>query len=879
MICFYPNCMIKRYLVFFSFLFCVICTQGQETINYNQLVSLSSSELSFQKILDEITFQTELSFSYSSSVIKPNKAVQLAKSDGSLRDILIDLSASNNIDYLEFKGKILFIERTDTWEDFWIYGYINDEASGEALISAIVYNFTDKTITETNEFGYYAIKLKSKNPIIKISFLGYETIVLEKVNRKFPRLDYVMRSSLSIPNIIITPYDTLINIREAEEIFEGSTKNVNPGLLGENDIMQSIKFQPGIQSGSEVQGNVFVRGGGSDQNLILMDGVPLYEVNHLLGLTSVFNEDAVNDVEISTSGFGAKYGGRLSSVINVQIKNGNKFKHIGSATLGLLGAKIHFEGPINKGETSYIFTARSSYINVLVEPIARRFLSLDETNFGYQDLNLKVHHNLTKNNSISIGTYLGSDKIGFAGITNDEEPIPRKIADAKNEISWGNRVFNVRFNQIINKKLFFNISASVVNYSLRSRSSNVYFNYEGDSTTVSELDVFAISVINDNNLKTDWEYKANNDHSILFGGGFTNHVYNPSVISRDEIITDVPSQSDGILANERFIYLQDQLDISQYLRLRAGFHLSQFFVEESEFSSFQPRIELSVFPDKRSDLSFSYSKMTQFVHLLVNPGTGLPSDLWLPSTEKILPEESVQFSSRYNRIWNDKVISNISFYYKQLDNLIEYVSPAPLFTPIINDSKIVNVINDARDWEDRVVIGRGIAYGVDFFTAYNSDLFKASVAYSYGQSNRQFDAINRGEPFPFRYDRRHDLSITSNYNLSNKLTIGANWVYGSGHTTTLATREQLTPEGPILDVSVRNNFRLPAYHRLDLNLKYSKKLTSKLDMEFVLGVYNLYNRLNPYFVYLYKDVVKDQFSVRQVGLFPILPFFNVRIAY
>ncbi|MDA9774411.1 TonB-dependent receptor [Saprospiraceae bacterium] len=869
-----------KFLLILLLLCCIRSASAQ--IDYKQEVSLIDQQITFEQLIAAISNSTEIQFSYSSAVIDPMTIIVLAKKNYILRDLLDEIASKLYIQYIEFNKKILFVELPEKWEEFWLYGYVRDKTSGEAIIGAIIYNQTSKIGTETNAFGFFSLKVVEPNSIVKIASLSYVTETLYSIERTRDKVNINLTPRYTIPTIIVTPTDSIESKYMIDKIFDNITENINPGLLGEKDVLQKIKGLPGIQSGSENQGNILVRGGGSDQNLMLMDGVPMYETNHLIGLTSIFNENVVNSVDVATSGFSAKYGGRLSSVIDVHVKNGNKFRHKGSASLGLLGASIHAEGPINEGKTSYNIGARTSFINELVKPVAERFLDIDDTEFNYSDLNFKFHHQLTENNSISINTYAGRDVIEInTSIANPEYPEILSL-QSKNRVSWTNSLVNIRFEQLVNKKLFFNVSASTTNYNLRIRSSDIYrnFNEEGDLET-AEREVFASSQIRDNTLRTDWEYHENKDHALAFGIGMSQHTYNPSIITEDFISsTGSPNLDLGILGVESFIYAEDTYDVSEYLTFVTGFHLSQFDVEDELFTSFQPRMHMNIHFNPQNNLSLSYSEMTQFVHLLVNPGTGLPADLWLPATSRIPPEESTQYSAKYTRIWNKEIISYASAYYKTFENLVEYRSAFPLYNPVINGSTLVPIFGDSQDWEDRVEVGTGQAYGLELFTAYQTEKLKTSLSYTLAFSTRLFENVNDGERFPFKFDRRHDINLSATYDFSSNWSFGMNWVYGSGQATTFSTTEFLTPTNEIIvDNGDRNKFRLPDYHRLDLSAIYSKKINKNYTFETSFGIYNVYNRLNPYYVYLLYNESADEYVARQVGIFPILPSINVSVKY
>ncbi len=385
----------KKPFLLCLFLLVFFGLKAQKGIDFEQILKLETQSASFDQLLEEVENITQISFSYSSSTIQPGTIIYLPKKQISFNEFLSVLQEQLNVEYLEFNNKILFIPIAYEEKEFWIDGYVRDATSGESIIGATVYNSSRNYVSLTNEFGYYSLKVTSSNELVRISFLGYTPEIITGFSEKKKRIDLSLKPAFTLPNIVITPSDSLSSVRQINKEIEASLLISNPGLLGENNILQSMKFLPEIQSGGEVQGNILVQGGGPDQNLILMDGVPIYEVNHLLGLTSIFSNEAVNSVDIETSGFSAQYGGRLSSVINVKTKNGNKFKHQARVSTGLLGASVHVEGPIAKTKTSYLVSARTSYINQILQPVAKNYFDVLSTNFGYSDINVKLHHNLT----------------------------------------------------------------------------------------------------------------------------------------------------------------------------------------------------------------------------------------------------------------------------------------------------------------------------------------------------------------------------------------------------------------------------------------------------------------------------------------------------
>lgn len=832
----------------------------------------------FSQIAKILESNYNLKISYSNKVVDPDLIHQFSFRYLSVEDVVRQISEHQNISYIILKDKVLFVESMPNQNKLerQVFGLVKDIETGEVLIGATLSTNEQEVVSITNNFGYYTYWLEPQIDSITISYIGYQpkTIPIKNLSG---RKDFALQSSLMLDEVIVTPKH---DINDESRYYSNSTLlNPEDNIFGESDILQTIKKQASIQSGGEVQSNIIVRGGGTDQNLILLDGTPLYEVNHLLGIASIFNNDAINNTELSTSGFSAKYGGRLSSVINIDLKNGNLFKHKSSLNLGLLGTKFHIEGPIVKGYSSFNLSARKSHINFFINPLAKRFLRVKKTYFSFEDLNFKSHVRLFKNGNLYFSGYWGYDNIGFKNSTTTKDgDISVNLIESDNSIRWKNNVLVARYRHIFGDRLFSNISLSSVVYDLFSYSDNQFQNFQPGGIESEDVNIYAFSSIYDYNIRNDWEYNFSNDHNIEFGLGFTNHLYNPTIREREFPLRYGFPDFDSFLsiqANEYFFYLEDSYRFNSKWHLTTGAYMANFDVEGESFFSFQPRLKLIYDPYPSWRFNMNYSKMTQFVHLLVNPGIGLPSDLWVPSTSKIPPQEAEQYTFEVTNRINKNLNIKGSLFYKTMSNLVEYRTAFDLYNPVLNNTRLP-IFNNSRDWEDRVEVGIGQSYGFDLSGTFHFKKFDFMLNYAHGYSYRKFEKINKGNPFPYKYDRRHDLSFSCYWNMNKSLSFNANWIFGTGHATSIALTEFYDENGePILDYSQRNNFRLPNYHKLDVHFKYHTKWLRSRKLTVSGGIQNVYNRKNTYYIYVYQDPKTKKYFPKKVSVFPVLPFINL----
>ncbi|TNE31241.1 MAG: TonB-dependent receptor [Bacteroidetes bacterium] len=744
-------------------------------------------------------------------------------------------------------------------------GYVTDEASGEKLIHVFVYDKISNQSTRTNDYGFYSLNLKGDSAHLLISYVGYYMQEVKiALNTQDVQYDFQLVGDNMLNEVEIVSQSAEPIEQEAQmstvRLDMAQVKNL-PVLLGETDLLKTIQLLPGVQSGSEGTSGFYVRGGGPDQNLVLMDGVPVYNVSHLFGFFSLFNGDAVKSVELIKGGFPAEYGGRLSSVLDIRMKEGNMNEYHGSGSIGLISSKFTFEGPIAKDRSSFLFSARRTYIDVLAKPFIERATDGESAGYYFYDINGKVNTRINDNNHLYFSIYNGRDK---ASASDDYSYTSSGITyrnQFESSLAWGNTIGSLRWNSRLQSDLFMNVTATYTKYNF-----NVGFTEEESEKGPGVNDFLKQSVeylssIEDLGAKVDFDWYPAAGHEVKFGGGYINHTFTPGVnsssFSNDSTEIDTTYGSQQQLAHEFQLYFRDDFSIGERWRFNVGLHASAFAVGEKFYTSLQPRATGRFLIDDQSSVKASFSTMTQYLHLLTNQSLGLPTDLWVPATEEVAPQQSWQLAAGYARSFGKSYQVSGEVYYKEMSNLIEYKEGSSFFA-------------GSQDWQNKVTTGRGWSYGLELLLEKKVGATTGWIGYTWSSSNRQFDEVNFGNPYPYTYDRRHDLSIAVTHKLSDTWTMGAVFVYGTGNAVTLPTAQYRDPyTGELIEhVSERNNYRAPAYHRLDLSFTHTKK-TSWGESIWQFGVYNVYNRKNPF--YLYFSTENTGKKLTQVSLFPILP--------
>lgn len=772
-------------------------------------------------------------------------------------------------------------------QTFTVSGTVTDKVTGETLIGATVMDKNSGKGTITNSYGYYSLTLPGGEVMLRVSYVGYKTI-WDSISGNGDRRDYAMDPATSLEEVVITA-DRITGHKSSQmsaiEVPVEQLRSV-PVIFGEADVLKALQLLPGVQSGTEGMSGMYVRGGGPDENLFLLDGVPLYNVNHLGGFFSAFNSDAIKNVTLYKGSFPAHFGGRLSSVLDITTNNGNDKEYHGNVSVGLISAKVSVEGPIVKEKTTFSLSARRTYGDVLIQPFVS-MVGLAEglkTNVGYYfyDLNAKITHKFSNKSRLYASFYSGDDDVYFRIKTRSG----LLYANDYNEFmsmkyKWGNLVGSIRWNYELNPKLFMNLSGSYTRYRNNISLGEEIESWYGDDYTYEMAEMSYKSGIRDITGRADFDYAPNNDHAVKFGGNVTYHLFSPETfgVKMEEDYDGTYTNMDTtigmqkIRATELNGYIEDDWSLSESLKLNGGVLLSGFGVQGKFYPSVQPRLSGRWLLSDDLSIKAGYSYMTQYMHLLSNTSINLPTDLWVPVTARIAPMNAHQVA--VGVFYNLKNIVDLSVegYYKSMSNLMEYKDGASFF-------------GSSLGWEDKVCMGNGWAYGVEFLAQKTLGDFTGWIGYTWSKTERRFDRpgeeLNQGRVFPAKYDRRHDVSIVLMYKPNKKFDCSLTWVYNTGNATTLALQryneEHSGDYGYYqLDyVESRNNFRMPAYHRMDVSVNFHKQKKHGV-RTWSVSVYNLYNRQNPFIIYQSDnyhynyDGVHYGSALVQLSIFPILP--------
>ena len=759
------------------------------------------------------------------------------------------------LSFIGFQQSVSFAQSKTTF-----FGTITDGETGETLIGAKVEIIDANKATVTNEYGFYSITIPSTDTIvISASYIGLETFYqrLPGMNDTKWNIE-LMPGTTTLDEVIIVAdqlRDKMSSTQMSMEQISAKTSKVLPALFGEVDIIKTLQLKAGVSSGSEGSTGLYVRGGAGDQNLIMLDEATVYNANHLFGFFSTFNSDAIKDVRLFKGGFPAQYGGRLSSVIDVRMKDGNNKKLSGSGGIGLITSRLTLEGPIGEN-TSFVVSGRRTYVDLITNAINKSQEDKPDFNkipgYNFYDLNAKINTKLGEKDRIYLSGYFGKDQFSLKDSTLDLG------------FSWGNATLTARWNHIFNNKLFAN-------------TSFIFSDYNYDiSNEISGFSFSLGSKIRNYAGKMDFSYNPNSKHSIKMGISTT---YYDFTVGRLKAGSDDGSISfsSGIdrTGMEYGLYVSDEFEIIKNLKANAGLRLSGWTSNNYFDGGIEPRLALLYEVNPRWSIKGGYARMKQYVHLISNSGISLPTDVWYPSTDAVHPQRSDQVSAGFSYLIAKGLLLTNEYYYKWLKNQVDFRDGANLF---LNEEI-------EREFE----FGKGYAYGTEVSLEKDFGKLSGWIAYTLAFVKRGgFPGIMDGRYFSPRYDRRNDIKVVATYKFNRRWTASATWVYGSGDLAWLPGGRALFQDikgGSIDPVTPiygdRNTFRLPAYHRGDISVIYymfPKWGESNLS----LSIYNVYDRRNPYFLTLeteFKTVkqgevevkIPEKINARQVSLFPILP--------
>ena len=765
-----------------------------------------------------------------------------------------------------FATNLLFAQ-----EKFTISGYVRDSLSRETLIGATIQAKEQSKGVSSNQYGYYALTLPKGEYAIVASFVGYFPME-KKINLQadlvidFPLLS---KSSLS-QEIVISSKKRDANIKNAQmgqiDLSMSRAKSV-PVIFGEVDPLKILQLYPGVSNAGEGNSGLYVRGGGPDQNLILLDDAVVYNSGHLFGFFSIFNGDAIKNTTLIKGSMPAQYGGRISSVLDISMKEGNLDKYQVEGGIGSIASRFSVQGPIKKEKASFMLSGRRTYIDALVKPLIKKGSQFYGSGYYFYDFNAKFNYRFSSKDRLYLSGYFGRDRFDF--VNN------KRQFDV--EVPWGNSTLSARWNHVFHKKLFMNTTA-------------VYNDYQFSLGALQNSFNFVLSSgIRDLNLKTDLDHYLTPEHKLKYGALFTYHRLSPSVATgRQDSVLFQPNNAQTKFANEFGLYAQDDWEAGRNLKINYGIRWSAFQqlgpytnyttdidgnrLDSVKYNSndqvityggLEPRLTMRYSLDEETSLKGSVSRNRQYLHLVSNAGTTLPTDVWVPSTLRVKPQLSWQYSAGIFKNFNDNAFeTSIEAYYKSMQNQIEYRQG---FTPSIKDP------------EEEFVFGKGWSYGTELFINKTKGKFTGWIGYTLAWTWRKFPDLNNGNKYPAKYDRRHDLSVVGIYEVNQQWKLSSVFVYATGNATSLPEKFYLI-EGVLTQQFSRiNQYRLAPYHRLDLSATYipTPKKERKWKHSWVFSIYNVYSRQNPYFLY-YNQTGSAfagtlQVQAKQVSLFPVIP--------
>lgn len=751
-----------------------------------------------------------------------------------------------------------------------VSGYVRDSTSGETLLGANVVARGLTIGTATNSYGFFSFRIPQGVDTIEVSYVGYA-----------PRRLVVAQIPDSVITVYLRPDATIAEVLvEGQQHHEGSrsarmgTVSIPkramleaPMLLGERDVMRVVQLMPGVQKGREGTSGLYVRGGGAGQNLIILDDAPVYNAHHLLGFFSLFNGQAIKSIELVKGGFPARYGGRLASVLDIVMDDGNLREYHGSVGVGFVAANASVQGPIVKDKASFLVTARRTYIDALLRPFMS--LSTGVPSLYFYDFTAKVNWQVNPRDRLYLSGYFGRDKFGLREKDDNN-------SESEFGLWWGNATGTLRWNHVFSPSLFMNATGI---YSLYRFSVYADLRFAGEHFWQRFY-----SGIQNGGVKIDFQWQPHAWHTVRFGGAALGYQFTPSAVeARSEMLGQDTRDRVHVYSAENALYVEDDMRLWGWGRLNAGFRLSHYATKNLNRVSVEPRLSTSIYLTDRLSAKASFAMMTQHLHMLMRTGFGLPTDLWVPATRKLPPQRSwiVAAGLTQDLPWN--LTASLEGYYKRSRGVLHYREGAGYFSP--GDA----LGSTAGFWENRVVRGSSWSAGVEFLLQRRVGNLNGWIGYTLSWTRMQFSEINNGRSFWAGHDRRHDVAVVLMYHINSHWRVSGTWVYGTGNAFTLPvalydgaglplSKHHSTRR--IMEYGEYNGMRMGAYHRMDVGVQWVKQ---KRYYERVVSfdIYNVYNRKNPFFYLLDTQrtsadgKLQERVQVKKASLFPIIPSVSI----
>jgi hypothetical protein len=758
-------------------------------------------------------------------------------------------------------------------QKYTISGYVKDATTGEFLLGANAYIKESMKGAQTNQYGFFSLTVDKGSYTFVVSYMGYNEYT-QSIN-----LNQNLKINVELEEKVITTKEVVVTGEKEDKNttstdmgkvnFEVEKIKSLPAFMGEVDILKTIQLTPGVQNAGEGNSSFYVRGGGPDQNLILLDEAVVYNASHLFGFFSVFNADAVKNIELTKAGMPANYGGRLASVLDISMKEGNTHEYHMEGGIGIISSRLTVQGPIKRDTSSFIISGRRTYADLIIKPFVKKTSAFKGSGYYFYDLNTKINYRFTDKDRLFLSGYFGRDIFSMK----------EKDMSFQNSISWGNVTGCARWNHVFGPKLFLNTSFILSDYQFEL------------GMTQSDYDFKLYSGVRDYTTKLDFYSFPSTQHKLKFGLENIYHIFTPSNASAKTSGVELDLGKEvRLYSDEAAMYINDEFDINDRFKLNGGLRYSFFehmgpfdryikdpttnlttdsihydrFEKVKIYNNLEPRLSLRYCLNEYSSVKASYTQNYQYIHLASVSAVSLPTDIWVPSSDIVKPQFGTQYSLGYFRNFRKNMFeTSVEVYYKEMKNQIEFKEGA------LPEDNIKN------NTDNNFTFGKGWSYGAEFFVNKRIGLWTGWIGYTLSYTKRKFPGINKGEEYWAKYDRRHDVSVIVSYELNDRLTFSAIWVYATGNSMTMPIARYIVDGQIVNEYGPTNGFRMPPYHRMDISVTYTGKKHKKYESSWNFSIYNVYNRYNPYYIYFNTTGNVNEFHLetqaKQVSLFPILP--------
>lgn len=835
----------KIYFFLFLILVPVFLNAQNRTGLLNTPIKITQKKGLISSFLTQVE-QTGILLTYNPDNIRMNRKITLSSRIKTVGELLEEILRAESIQIKEYEGKILLISNPRL---ITLSGFIKEEGSAEVIIGANITETESQSIAVTNGFGFYSISLEKGNYELTITHTGYAPVILKvNLNGESIRKDIFLKSGVDLPELVVTKSnESRNNLNVGGDHVDLEAANKLPSFLGEKDVIRAIQLYPGVSGNTGGSVSMFVRGGNADQNLVTLDDISIYNINHFNGMFSIFNPDVLKSVDFYRSDFPSKYGGRLSSVLNVRSKDGNMEKYHGHSTIGLLFASTGLEGPIIKDKASFSLNTRRSWLDLL----GAKALEDAGLYYYFLDLNLKLNYIANPNNRFYISTYLGNDsyrqKLDFSDESNDS---------FRSTLKWGNRLVAFRWNSILSPRLFKNTTATFSQYR-NSLDANLVSSLVGLPTRI-------YTTVKDYGLKSDFNYYLRPDLKLNFGGGVSmNSFIFPAGLDTEESITINTLNFDA--------YIEDEVKIDSRAEFTAGWHYTGFKNGNTIYHTLQPRIRFSYRLGDNQVITASYSRMAQFIHQFTTNGLSVPTEFRIPSGKNIKPETSEILNLSYRLQAGKTSTFTVEAYLKNMDNLLALGAGQDIANGYF-----------ARKIEDRLASGRGNSKGIEFSYVQQLNWLRFQMAYTLSKTTGQFKALNLGQSFPLDQDLRHNFNLAVNASLGKRLEISALWTYITGRHVTVpqTTHKSIddvlgsasSPDTYV--ISGLNNYTLAPNYKLDLGLNLTRKFSNGHQRIWTLGMYNAIANSSSAYLFVSVNSQSNKVNILEEAKLKLIPYFT-----